>query len=267
MAPPSSDLFQAGDLALDHVQFLRGAQELRLGFHDLLVRQPQVEQRLTGSHRLALQRPDPRHHARQRRSDLHRRPAGPLDDHRRHRDRPLERAAFDLGQFQPDIFLGRRAQLDGGGLLVLVVGILRRRQGVLLICVAFASVGVRGLASVGIRRASPAWASAASPAWSWPSWPASSAGRVPVHLPNVEAASCLASGSQRLPIANPAITTTRVTSSHHPRLPGSHRFRNRNLITIPIRRKGKSHVQQQLRRTEFIPSKRTEVRSTTKSRI
>ena len=40
------DLLQPGDLSLHHVQFFGGAEVLRLALDDLLVRQPQIEQRL-----------------------------------------------------------------------------------------------------------------------------------------------------------------------------------------------------------------------------
>ena len=52
--PVGGNLLQTVDFPLDHIQFFRRLQELRLGFDDLLVGQAEIEERLAGSHRLAL---------------------------------------------------------------------------------------------------------------------------------------------------------------------------------------------------------------------
>ena len=119
--PIGGHLFQPGHFAADHVEFLDGAEELRLHLQQVFVGQADLEQRLAGLNGLALDRINPRDHARHRRGDFQHGPTRTLDDHARHGHRPLEGPQFDLRQVQADVLLGLLAQLDRRGFVVLVV--------------------------------------------------------------------------------------------------------------------------------------------------
>ena len=58
--PVGGHLFQPGHFAADHVEFLDGAEELRLHLQEVFVGQADLEQRLAGLNGLALDGINPR---------------------------------------------------------------------------------------------------------------------------------------------------------------------------------------------------------------
>ena len=125
-----ADALQPGDFAADDIHLRRRTQEVGLGLHELLVREPDLEERLVGRDAFTLGHENPREDARHGGDDGKPRSPAALDHHARHGDRAAKCGERDIALRDPDAAAGLLAQGQGVGVGVVVVGMAVVGRGV-----------------------------------------------------------------------------------------------------------------------------------------